>query len=125
MIRQLVKDLALPVEILGCPLVRDTDGLALSSRNAYLTASQREKPSVCQKLWRACEAYANGERDVEQIVKAGRETLDSHGLSCAYFCLVDPETLEECSGLLAPKQVPRLLAAALQLGASHRQLRIG
>ncbi len=111
-IRQLVKDLALPVEILGCPLVRDTDGLALSSRNAYLTASHREKALGLPKaLARSCEAYADGERDVEQIMKAGRETLDSHGLSCAYFCLVDPETLEECSGLLAPKQVPRLLAA--------------
>jgi pantoate--beta-alanine ligase len=52
-IRRLVSDLSLPVEVIGCPTVRDTDGLALSSRNAYLTAEER---AVASRLFRALEA---------------------------------------------------------------------
>src|SRR6478609_6883552 len=63
-IRRMATDLDLPVEVVGCPLVRETDGLALSSRNAYLTADgRRAATALSRALFLASEAAANGERD--------------------------------------------------------------
>ncbi|MBM65033.1 MAG: pantoate--beta-alanine ligase [Myxococcales bacterium] len=111
-IRQLVKDLALPIEILSCPLVRDHDGLALSSRNVYLQGEDRARAlGLPTALVRACNTYAEGNRDVAMIVAAGTQVLAAHELDCAYFSLVDPETLRPLSGTVAPGTQARILAA--------------
>src|SRR5690606_35791041 len=67
-IRKLVRDLDLPVEIVACPTVREPDGLALSSRNVYLSAEEREQAlSLSRGLRRACEAFADGLRDADAL----------------------------------------------------------
>jgi pantoate--beta-alanine ligase len=75
-IRRMVRDLALPVEVLGCPLIRDDDGVALSSRNAYLSAAEREQARVLsQALFAARDLFARGERGRDVLLARAAQTL--------------------------------------------------
>jgi len=86
-IRKLVRDLDIPVRIEVCPTVRDPDGLALSSRNAYLSAEERESALGLNRALRAAEAaVAEGRLDTAAVLAAARHELDEAG--------VDPEYLE-------------------------------
>ncbi|HKI55352.1 MAG TPA: pantoate--beta-alanine ligase [Anaerolineales bacterium] len=96
-IRQMVRDLNFPLEIVVCPIVREPDGLAMSSRNVYLDLDQRKAATVLfRSLNAAKEAYENGERNAERIrgkmneVLAGEPLADAQYVSCA-----DYDTLEE------------------------------
>jgi pantoate--beta-alanine ligase len=112
LIQQMVRDLHLDSEIIVCPIVREPDGLALSSRNAYLSANERRTALV---LYRALDgaraAIARGERDALRLIAAMREVIRSEPLAEPdYIELVDAETLEPltrlrgtCYGLLAVK----------------------
>jgi pantoate--beta-alanine ligase len=93
-VKRLVRDLDLPVEIRVCPTVREPDGLALSSRNAYLTADERRAAaSLSSALRLAAEAYADGERSPERLREVLRARLDSEPLARVdYAELVDPES---------------------------------
>jgi pantoate--beta-alanine ligase len=73
-VRRMTTDLNLPVEVVGCPLVRESDGLAMSSRNAYLSESERDAATVLSKavFW-ASETIVRGERDPEQVVASVRQ----------------------------------------------------
>ena len=85
-IRRMVADLCMPVEILGAPTVRDADGLAMSSRNQYLTPTQR---AVAPKIYQALEAAAarvrGGDADFASIERAGLQALESAGFRPDYF----------------------------------------
>ncbi len=109
-IRRLTADLGLAVEIVGLPTVREDDGLALSSRNAYLSAADRERAAALPRaLENAREAIEDGS-DVDRTFKAARRSLGAAGFSSIdYFALVDAETLEP---LTAPTGEMRLIAAA-------------
>lgn len=75
-IRRMVTDLALPVEVLGCPLIRDRDGLALSSRNAYLSSDERQQALVLSRaLFATQEAYGSGERGRDALLKVATDVL--------------------------------------------------
>lgn len=75
-IRRMVRDLALPVEVLGCPLIRDHDGVALSSRNAYLSPHEREQArTLSQALFAARQAFAHGERRRDALLDLARSIL--------------------------------------------------
>jgi pantoate--beta-alanine ligase len=93
-IRRMVADLCLRVEIVGAPTVRETDGLAMSSRNQYLDADQRKlAPAIYRQLDQAVAALKAGDRDIAKIEGAGRAALDGLGFRTDYFSVRDARTL--------------------------------
>jgi pantoate--beta-alanine ligase len=95
-IRRMVRDLNLPVEIVVCPIVREPDGLAMSSRNAYLDPQQRKQALVLHRsLMRVQQLSDAGERDAVTLKAAGREEFSrENSVRLDYFEVVSPETLE-------------------------------
>jgi pantoate--beta-alanine ligase len=95
-IRRMVRDLNFPVEIVACPIVREADGLAMSSRNAYLDAQQRKAALVLHRsLLRVEKSWEGGEYNAAKLVAVGREEFareDSVALD--YFEIIDPESLD-------------------------------
>lgn len=80
-VRRMVADLDLPVEVVGCPIVREPDGLAMSSRNAYLTPDQRHAArSLSTGLRRAVEAVRRGVRDAREVAATVRDALEAEPL---------------------------------------------
>ena len=93
-IRRLVRDLDLPVRIEVCPIVRDVDGVALSSRNVYLRGPERARARALSRALRAAqEAVDAGERDPSSIIELARTQLSTADLEPDYLELVSPETL--------------------------------
>ncbi len=95
-IRRMVRDLDLAVEIVVCPIVREADGLAMSSRNAYLDPEQRRQALVLHRsLMRVQKLVDAGERDAAKLVAAGRaEFAGEAAVRLDYFEIVDPDTLD-------------------------------
>ncbi len=96
-IRQMVRDLNFPLEIVVCPIMREPDGLAMSSRNIYLDPEQRKAATVLfRSLSAAKEAYEGGERNAENIRGKMKEVLASEPLAeVQYVSCADYDTLEE------------------------------
>lgn len=96
-IQRMVQDLNFPLEIVVCPTEREADGLALSSRNIYLTPEQRAAaPVLYRALQTAQAAYNQGERDAEKLRQFMRVTLDAESLAKPqYVSCADPRTLQE------------------------------
>ncbi len=110
-IRRMVVDLNIPVEIIGVPTVREPDGLALSSRNAYLSGNERPRASTLHATLGAARKEILGGRPIEEVLRNGRKVLQAAGFSrIDYFALVDAETLEPIDALGGTM---RLLAAAV------------
>ncbi|MCS6986001.1 MAG: pantoate--beta-alanine ligase [Sphingomonadaceae bacterium] len=115
-VRRLVADLALPVHIVGVPTVRDADGLALSSRNAYLSCKERRIAVALPQVLQATAERIEAGTDVAHALAAARSALEAAGFSAVdYVALVDPETLRPLARLDRPG---RLLAAA-RLGSTR------
>jgi pantoate--beta-alanine ligase len=113
-IRRLVRDLNLPVQIEVCPTVREPDGLAMSSRNALLDPHERRQALAIYDALRAVEDCAErGERRTARLLQAGRQKLDARGVHPEYLELVEPDTLESLEWL----DRPALLAVAARVGA--------
>jgi pantoate--beta-alanine ligase len=113
LIRRLVQDLDFPVRIIGVPTIREADGLARSSRNRYLSASERASAlAISRALFAAAEA------DNPAAIRARAHAIlaAEPGLSLDYLALVDPETLTEIG---ADFQGPALLAAAARVGSTR------
>ncbi|HWX93619.1 MAG TPA: pantoate--beta-alanine ligase [Terriglobales bacterium] len=100
-IRRMVRDLNIPVRVVVCPIVREPDGLAMSSRNAYLDAGQRKSALVLYRSLTAVqERFDQGERKAHVLVDAGKQTLAHEPLvRLDYFEIVDPETLDPVDDL--------------------------
>jgi len=95
-IRRLARDLLMDIEILGGPTVREADGLAMSSRNRYLSAEERAAaPAVYRSLRAARAAVAAGARDASGLLRDVREAIVAAGGRLDYAAIVDPETLED------------------------------
>jgi pantoate--beta-alanine ligase len=94
-IERVVRDLDIPVRIVGCPIVRQHDGLALSSRNAYLSADDRAHALVLSRaLGHAREAAAAGETDAAELTRSvAAEVAAEPGVEIDYAAIVDSETL--------------------------------
>jgi pantoate--beta-alanine ligase len=108
-IKRLVRDLNIPVDIVGAPIVREKDGLALSSRNAYLSPSERKiAPVLYQTILEVAGDLAKG-RGCDDAVVAARFKLDAAGFRVNYVAVRDPDTLKPLSG---PVTRARVLTAA-------------
>ena len=93
-IQRMTLDLGLPVEVQGCPIVRDSAGLAVSSRNQYLSNEERVQAlSIVRGLREARAAFSAGERDPQELVERCRGALRRGGLREDYVEIRDPETL--------------------------------
>lgn len=95
-IRQMVADLNVPIEIRTCPIVREPDGLAMSSRNRYLSPAARQRALVLSRsLGLAREMTVGGERDAEKVLAEMRRiVLTAEDARIDYIAIVDPDTLE-------------------------------
>jgi pantoate--beta-alanine ligase len=95
-VKRLHRDLALPGEIVGCPTIRNADGLALSSRNARLNPDEREAALVIPRsLFKMVELSGQGERRTDQLETAGRKVLSEQpAVTLDYLAIVDPANLE-------------------------------
>ncbi len=116
-IRQLTLDLDFDIKILAGEIVREHDGLAMSSRNAYLTGSQRAS-AVClfKSLKLAKQLVAKGEKKVERIRKELQDFINTHGeTTVEYVCFCDPTTLEDVEQI----DTKVLLALAVKVGKTR------
>ena len=116
-IRRMVRDLRFPVEIVAGAIVRESDGLAMSSRNFYLDSAQRQQALVLYRaLMRVKTLWEAGERDAAALADAGREELAGEKLvRLDYFEIVDPENLDPVKNLAAGA----LVAVAAYVGSTR------
>lgn len=110
-VHRMAADLSIPVEVVGCPIVREPDGLAMSSRNVYLSAEQRAAAPVLQRSLRAAQALvAGGETDLDVVTAAVTGPIAAEPEAVLdYAALVDSETLDPATAVGGAQ---RLLAAA-------------
>lgn len=115
-IRRLVRDLALPIKIVGGPTVREKDGLALSSRNVYLAPAERKAaPALYRTLRESAAAIAKG-GSLAEIMAGGKAAIEHAGFKIDYFEARHAETLAPIASL---KEGPIRLLAAAKLGATR------
>ena len=95
-VRRMVRDLNLPVEIVVCPIVREPDGLAMSSRNAYLDPQQRQSALLVSRSLRNVQRlFDDGQRAASSLIEAGKRTFaEDPSVRMDYFEIVDPDTLD-------------------------------
>lgn len=111
LIRRLVDQFGIEVEIIGMPIKREADGLAMSSRNQYLSKTERSiAPALHDALQKAARGLISG-RKVKDILRAQKETLNQRGFLVEYFELRDPKTLETMFEYKPPARL--FVAAAL------------
>lgn len=115
-IKKLVSDLNIPIEIIPCPIVREEDGLALSSINTYLSSEDRKAALCLSKAIFAGEKLAKEGGSVEEVIGKMREIIDSEELSkIDYISVVDLKTMEDASDF----DVNRLVAIAVYIGKTR------
>jgi pantoate--beta-alanine ligase len=117
-IKKLVRDLRIPVEIVVCPIVREADGLAMSSRNAYLSPEERRQALVLHRaLAAARQAYSGGERRLEALRDVARGVFAQEPqVAVDYIEIVDPETLEPRGASVTGDE---LVAVAAKVGSTR------
>ena len=114
-IRQMVKDMSLPIEIIGGQTKREADGLAKSSRNNYLSTAERESSSILSGSLNVCRNQIEQGTDVEQAENSCVKTLENHGFIVDYVTLRETSWLEKVSNdeVVADKELVILAAAKL------------
>ncbi|HEX7424919.1 MAG TPA: pantoate--beta-alanine ligase [Terriglobales bacterium] len=116
-IRRMVQDLNFPVEIVACPIVREPDGLAMSSRNAYLNREERGSALVLQRSLRhAQQEFQAGERIAARLISAAKEVFAREPqVALDYFEIVDPDTLDPVERI----SQKTLVAVAAYIGSTR------
>ena len=116
-IRRMVRDLSFPVRIVTCPIVREPDGLAMSSRNAYLSPEERRRALVLRRsLDRMEDQFRGGERSAAKLRAAAREIFAQEAaVRVDYIEIVDPDTLDSIQQI----QSATLVAVAAYVGATR------
>jgi pantoate--beta-alanine ligase len=130
-VRKMVRDLSFDVDIVVCPIVREPDGLALSSRNVYLTPEQRKQATVLYRsLMRAQTLADQGERDSSRLAEAGKQVIaEVLSVRLDYFEIVLPDTLDPVSDISGGALIAvaayvgetRLIDNILLVGAAGRR----
>jgi len=117
-IRRLVKDLAFDTEVVVLPIVREDSGLAISSRNLYLTSDEQNSATVIHKaLVQAKKAFKEGERNAHRIIDVVRNTIDAEPRArLDYVTVADAETLEKLDRI---DERPTLIAVAAYVGKTR------
>lgn len=115
-VRRLVRDLDMPVRIVACPIVREADGLAMSSRNAYLDPEARQRATALNRaLDAAATAVARGETSAPAVLDAARTVLAAAGIEPEYLELRSPDDLRALDRVRGSA----LLAVAAQVGKAR------
>lgn len=116
-IRRMVRDLNMDIEVIGLPTVRDADGLAMSSRNVYLSAAERaDALSLSRSLKWAESLYARGERDAAPIIEGVRERITGQkGTGIDYVQICDTETMKDVERI----EGECVLALAVRIGRTR------
>jgi pantoate--beta-alanine ligase len=115
-IRRLIADLNIAVRVETCPTLREPDGLAMSSRNAYLSPEERSRAlAMPSALAAVAAAVSDGEHSANALIATAREAMTAFDVELEYLALVNPDTLEPVSRL----EQPALLALAMRVGASR------
>ncbi len=116
-IQRMVQDLSYPIEIVVCPIRREPDGLAMSSRNTYLNPAERQAATVLYRALSAAKAaFQAGERDADALRKIMEDTINAEPLArLQYVSCADPDTLEEIHG----KAEKALLSMAVYVGKTR------
>jgi pantoate--beta-alanine ligase len=116
-IRRMVRDLNMPVQIVGCPIVREVDGLAKSSRNAYLDPGQRKAALVLYRaLMQVRDLFEHGEGEAAKLIEVGKQVFaEEPSVRLDYLEIVDPDALDPVVEVGAPA----LVAVAGFVGATR------
>jgi len=115
-VRRMVLDINLPIEIVTVPTVRELDGLAMSSRNRYLSDEERQRAlAISRGLFAAADEFRSGERHVEKLIAIAMRHLDTVD-RLQYLELVDDETLKPAD---SPLERPAALCAAAYVGSTR------
>jgi pantoate--beta-alanine ligase len=116
-ISQMVEDLNFDIKIIGAPIVREPDGLAMSSRNSYLTSRQRICAlSLYESLQNARKLVKRGEKDAAKIIAAASDLIKSHPeTTIDYIAVCNPETLDDVKTI----EGPVLMALAVKVGTTR------
>src|SRR5262249_46615223 len=114
---KMVEDLNFDLDIVVCPIVREPDGLAMSSRNVYLDSAQRKQATVLYRALMRVQTLADrGEPDAGWLAAAGREVIaEEPSVRLDYFEVVDPDSLEPVSNILSGA----LVAVAAYVGSTR------
>jgi len=116
-LRRLARDLFFPVEIVGHAIVREPDGLAMSSRNAYLSAEERARAlALSRGLAAAARAFDAGERDAEALRKLVDEPVRAAADAVDYVAIADPDDLRSLEGKVGERA---LVAIACRVGKTR------
>ena len=116
-IKRMVRDLAMNVEVVVCPVVREEDGLALSAANARLSTDERKAAVVLRRALERCQShFNNGVRDAERLIGSMRAIVESEPLArIDYAAVTDTERLEPV--VMLPSKSPSLVSLAVYIGA--------
>ena len=116
-VRRMVDDLAFPNQVVACPTVREPDGLAVSSRNAYLSPDERRRATVLYRALQAGQAaFSAGRRDPAAVEAAARELLEGRpGVEPDYVALVEPDSFEPAK----QAEAGQVLATAARVGRTR------
>ena len=121
-IKKMVRDLHMPVEVVVCPIVREADGLAMSSRNVYLSQDER-KQALClsgglKQAWEYLNSGAEDSRSVKKLIEIIRNKIEGQSLAVIdYVMILDGETLEEIADIEPGKNA--LAAVAVKFGKTR------
>ncbi len=116
-LRRLAADLCLPVEVVGAPIERDPDGLAMSSRNAYLSKEERDRSlALSRGLFSAADLFGEGERDVSRLLERVTSEVTKVTNDIDYISCADADTLRSIEGQTGDRA---LLALAVRIGTTR------